>query len=99
MTQVVHPGFFLPIPDPGVKKAPDPGSATLVCIVTQALGDHVSVASERLPVEDEGLGGHQQLPQLGVQVLHLHNTLQGYPNIHYVHNIRYTSTEPIQPCL
>jgi hypothetical protein len=29
----VHPGsgssFFLPIPDPGVKKAPDPGSATM----------------------------------------------------------------------
>jgi hypothetical protein len=32
------------------------------------------VAGERLPVEDEGLGGHQQLPQLGIQVLHLHNT-------------------------
>ncbi len=61
-----------------------------VCIPTQALGDHVGVAGERLPVEDEGLGGHQQLPQLGVQVLHLHNTLQGYQNIHYVvHNIRY----------
>ncbi len=65
-----------------LKKAPDPGSATLVCILTQALGDHVCVAGERLPVEDEGLGGHQQLPQLGIQVLHLHNTVQGYLNIH-----------------
>jgi hypothetical protein len=36
MIRVDHPGsgsrilFFLPIPDPGVKKAPDPGSAILV---------------------------------------------------------------------
>ncbi len=37
MIQVAHPGWirdpdpdFLPIPDPGVKKAPDSGSATLV---------------------------------------------------------------------
>jgi hypothetical protein len=36
MIRVVHPGsliriltYFLPIPAPGVKKAPDPGSATL----------------------------------------------------------------------
>jgi hypothetical protein len=25
---------FLPIPDPGVKKAPDPGSATLLLYIT-----------------------------------------------------------------
>jgi hypothetical protein len=31
MNRVVHPDF-LPIPDPGVKKAPDPGSGTLVHI-------------------------------------------------------------------
>jgi hypothetical protein len=31
MIQDVHPGSgFFPIPDPGVKKAPDPGSTTLV---------------------------------------------------------------------
>ncbi len=30
-TRVVNPGsVFLPIPDPGVKKAPDPGSTTLI---------------------------------------------------------------------
>jgi hypothetical protein len=32
MIRVVHTGFgfcFLPIPDPGVKKAPNPGSGTL----------------------------------------------------------------------
>jgi hypothetical protein len=57
-------------------------SGVNVCILTQALGDHVRVAGERLPVEDEGLGGHQKLPQLGIQVLHLHNTLQSYLNIH-----------------
>ncbi len=33
MIRVVHPGsrsWFLPIPDPEVKKVPDPGSATLM---------------------------------------------------------------------
>ncbi len=30
MIQVVHPGSRSRIPDPGVKKAPDPGSATLI---------------------------------------------------------------------
>jgi hypothetical protein len=33
MIREIHPGsgsrFFLPIPDPGVKKAPDLGSATM----------------------------------------------------------------------
>jgi hypothetical protein len=34
MIQDVHPGSdldFLPIPDAGVKKVPDPGTATLLC--------------------------------------------------------------------
>ncbi len=40
MIWVVHPGsvsriqiLFLPIPDPGVKKAPDPGSGSATCFI------------------------------------------------------------------
>jgi hypothetical protein len=41
MIRVVHPrsGFIVPIPDPGVKKAPDPGSATLVFDTKQILSE------------------------------------------------------------
>jgi hypothetical protein len=37
MIRVVHPGsgilIFLPIPDPGVKKAPDPGSGSAALLM------------------------------------------------------------------
>jgi hypothetical protein len=57
MIRVVHPGsririrFFLPIPYPGVKRAPDPGSATLLTTIV-SVGVAPEAAEE--PMETEG---------------------------------------------
>ncbi len=44
MIQNIHPGSwsrFVPIPDPGVKKAPDPGSGSATLLLNDMLGKNV----------------------------------------------------------
>ncbi len=85
MIRIVHPGsgswfFTYPgfrLPDPGVKQAPSPGSATMAVLVEISLPDPEAVL---LPL---GKAGLPEEPLGSVALAHLHPLLAlGVPHLH-----------------
>jgi hypothetical protein len=61
MIRVVHPGSdadFLPIPDPGVKKAPDPGSGSSTLLMDKGDEQRRRLSYEELQLR-EGSGSEE----------------------------------------
>ncbi len=66
--------IFIPIPDPGVKKAPDPGSATLVISVYLLVFDTLEVSPEEL-VRSEVVSATLCLPDPVIDGLQIHRII------------------------